>query len=270
MPPCYHGGAGGRHRTVAAPWTAVALEAGPANAISSCTIAWILPVPHETEAMTEPMMQQANQSVAEGKAAKKRRYQELLQSHDWVCPSCHRTEPTLRYSNPNTRKCKDCTRFGNLLLNTKSETKQAFRPTFSLDAFQGWCDKQGRSCAYCGIAEADVRALNLLNRKKLRVEALGVDRIDNSQGYTFANMVLCCLGCNEVKGDGFTSADMKILGPAIRSVWDGRRLQTPTPLTKIDSDFPEPPHMLLRAVRAARHSAAAMWRRMTGGSGHQN
>lgn len=46
----------------------------------------------------------------------------------------------------------------------------------------------------------------------------GLDRIDNTQGYTETNVVACCGLCNKVKRDYFTIEEMVILGGVIKEL----------------------------------------------------
>jgi hypothetical protein len=47
---------------------------------------------------------------------------------------------------------------------------------------------------------------------------VGLDRIDNQQGYVSSNVVPCCSFCNYVRADRFTPEEMLILGKAVRVV----------------------------------------------------
>jgi hypothetical protein len=47
---------------------------------------------------------------------------------------------------------------------------------------------------------------------------VGLDRIDNSVGYTANNVLSCCTECNVARSDHFTPEEMKsYVGPAIRA-----------------------------------------------------
>lgn len=49
-------------------------------------------------------------------------------------------------------------------------------------------------CTYCGA-----KASSELNYRRLRMPKNGVDRIDNSKGYTTENCVSCCTFCNTLR-----------------------------------------------------------------------
>lgn len=56
----------------------------------------------------------------------------------------------------------------------------------------------GQSCAYCGSPPSNYKP------GKGRADGFtysGIDRVDNSQGYTTANTVPCCKACNIAKND---------------------------------------------------------------------
>lgn len=51
------------------------------------------------------------------------------------------------------------------------------------------------------------------------IDTIGLDRIDNSKGYTLDNVVPCCKVCNLTRGNRFTYQEMvNIVGPAIIKV----------------------------------------------------
>jgi hypothetical protein len=60
------------------------------------------------------------------------------------------------------------------------------------------------NCYYCGIAPSQFQRIH---NKECTIEGLkhaefiynGIDRIDNSQGYTVQNCVACCKTCNRAK-----------------------------------------------------------------------
>ncbi len=64
-------------------------------------------------------------------------------------------------------------------------------------------------CYYCGLENT--------------VETgIGLDRLDNGQGYTLENVVSCCGLCNYVRADRFTPEEMLLVGRAVRQVRIGR------------------------------------------------
>lgn len=55
-----------------------------------------------------------------------------------------------------------------------------------------------QNCLYCGAAPREGGAKS----KNAPYTYNGIDRVDNSQGYTLANCVPCCTVCNKAKGAG--------------------------------------------------------------------
>lgn len=58
-------------------------------------------------------------------------------------------------------------------------------------------------CFYCGTTDFG------------RETGRGLDRIDNSKGYTFANTVRSCWPCNNLRGDKISSEEMRVAMAAI-------------------------------------------------------
>lgn len=66
-----------------------------------------------------------------------------------------------------------------------------------------------QSCEYCGYS--------------LPVTGSGLDRLDNSKGYTLNNVTPCCTICNLTRRDQFTPDEMRrLLGPAVRNLREAR------------------------------------------------
>jgi len=59
-------------------------------------------------------------------------------------------------------------------------------------------------CHYCGLS--------------LPPSGSGLDRLDNSRGYSADNVVPCCTDCNLTRRNSFTSDEMNVIGAAIRKV----------------------------------------------------
>jgi hypothetical protein len=56
-------------------------------------------------------------------------------------------------------------------------------------------------CYYCGLSLDDT--------------SVGLDRIDNSLGYTLSNVLPCCGSCNRIRGDSLTVDEMSVAMQAI-------------------------------------------------------
>jgi len=63
-------------------------------------------------------------------------------------------------------------------------------------------------CHYCGGS--------------LSPSSHGLDRVNNNEGHTAANVVPCCKRCNSVKSDYFTYSEMMLLSPTLRMIREAR------------------------------------------------
>lgn len=80
--------------------------------------------------------------------------------------------------------------------NTKNQAKKRdLEFSLSLDDF---IDEISKPCSYCS---------NLLGEKS--IFASGLDRKDNSKGYTIDNICSCCWICNSIKGEFLSYEEMK-------------------------------------------------------------
>lgn len=88
--------------------------------------------------------------------------------------------------------------------------------------FVEWFVSQPKTCFYCGLTEDELQTVkDSYNNKTYR---LSIDRLDSSKGYEKGNMVLCCLRCNNIKGDFFTASEMVEIGlKYIRGRWNAQR-----------------------------------------------
>lgn len=64
-------------------------------------------------------------------------------------------------------------------------------------------------CFYCGLS--------------LPPFGTALDRTDSSEGYTEANVVLCCTDCNRTKSNVFSKEEMLLIGRVIRKIKLRRR-----------------------------------------------
>lgn len=96
------------------------------------------------------------------------------------------------------------TRASKLLSAYKLKDWKADRE-FNLD--RDWFVKNilKSQCIYCGSKEK-----------------LGCDRIDNSKGHTYDNVVPCCYVCNCARNNNFSFDEMKILGKTIKKIMEDR------------------------------------------------
>lgn len=64
-------------------------------------------------------------------------------------------------------------------------------------------------CGYCERPPVQRQGSYLYN---------GIDRSDNSRGYTYDNSVPCCWECNRIKGATLTAAEMREIGSLLREL----------------------------------------------------
>ncbi len=79
--------------------------------------------------------------------------------------------------------------------------------TFELTLLE-FIDLTQRPCYYCGFIE-------LYN---------GLDRIDNSKGYSKDNVVPCCALCNITRGNRFTKREFELIGKVIKKIRESRAI----------------------------------------------
>lgn len=103
-----------------------------------------------------------------------------------------------------SRECDLKTRASKLLSAYKLKDWKS-RREFNLD--RDWFIKNilTKECVYCGSKDK-----------------LGCDRIDNSKGHTYDNVVPCCYVCNCARSNNFSHEEMKIIGKTIRKVMEKR------------------------------------------------
>ncbi len=87
--------------------------------------------------------------------------------------------------------------------------------------FVAWYVEQPDCCAYCGLTIAEVKRLRLMARRGYYV-SWDIDRIDPSRLYEPGNLALSCFACNTAKGAHLTTEEARIVGQAMRRVWDAR------------------------------------------------
>ena len=82
-----------------------------------------------------------------------------------------------------------------------------------------------KACDYCGITEEQIETLlknRSLYKKNYRGRYLEIDRLNSNEEYSKKNCVMACYWCNNAKTDEFTQDEFKIIGKAIRDVFQSR------------------------------------------------
>src|SRR6266487_2817390 len=91
----------------------------------------------------------------------------------------------------------------------------------SLPQFVAWYVEQPDCCAYCGLTIAEAKRLRLRTTFGYYV-SWDIDRIDPNRSYEPGNLALSCFACNTAKGAHLTAEEARIVGQAMRQVWDAR------------------------------------------------
>lgn len=110
-----------------------------------------------------------------------------------------------RRTKENSREYSLQTRASKLLSAYKLKDWKSNRE-FNLD--REWFIENilKKKCVYCGSKEK-----------------LGCDRLDNSKGHTYDNVVPCCYICNCARSNNFSFEEMKILGKIIKKIVKNRK-----------------------------------------------
>jgi len=87
--------------------------------------------------------------------------------------------------------------------------------------FVAWYVDQPDCCAYCGLTIAEAKRLRLRTAGGYFV-SWDIDRIDPTRPYEAGNLTLSCFACNTAKGAHLTAEEARIVGEAMRRVWDAR------------------------------------------------
>jgi hypothetical protein len=143
-----------------------------------------------------------------------------------VCFTCGKEfERPVYVSNPNWEKRKYCSNSCRISKPRKYATlKQSYiahnqKPRTRFYASRGNASRRNLEwsleldyylklislpCHYCG--------------GQLCKSGVGLDRLDNSQGYTMTNVVPCCGVCNVWRADHFTPEEVKVAMAAIQNL----------------------------------------------------
>lgn len=140
------------------------------------------------------------------------------------CIRCGEQNQSQHYKSGKMKLCKNCQRYSNLVSNSNVKRKRCRSPLVLVTEpeFATWVRSKPKVCFYCGISEEQLERIDIKSNIGLRVESLGVDRLDSSGDYSLGNIELCCFVCNRVKSAVFTSEEMGLIGAKIGEVWLAR------------------------------------------------
>lgn len=114
-------------------------------------------------------------------------------------------------------------KYSALFETCKEEYIEAFKTNFPKEELLQLFDTG--KCAYCDITKKDIEELariEKLYKKSERGWSFEIDRINSNLEYSKDNCVLSCYWCNNAKTDEFNFIEFKLIGQAIKKVWERR------------------------------------------------
>jgi hypothetical protein len=141
---------------------------------------------------------------------------------NWCCKTCGTTDEALRYQSGLMPSCYTCQAYLNACTNADQKKKKRAGKghvvRFTFDEFHAWAKKHPRRCRYCGINDAQYRALGCISANGKPLEALGLDRLVDDD-YSLNNIAWCCYICNRTKNSHLTPERMERVGELFREFW---------------------------------------------------
>jgi ribosomal protein L37E len=91
------------------------------------------------------------------------------------------------------------------------------------EEFVAWYEQQPDLCSYCGLSRDEAKLLRLrTGHGGGYYVSWDIDRIDPARGYESGNLALSCFACNTAKGRYLSGEEARIIGQAMRQVWNLR------------------------------------------------
>jgi hypothetical protein len=127
--------------------------------------------------------------------------QDVTQEKACAEVACRTCASPFEAHTTRTPLCTVCVRFRSLRGNARRVRRDGTNPElgWDLQAFAAWFARQQRNCTHCQIDEAALPSLKLPTQVGHPLARLGVDRLENIEGYNDTNAVLCCLACNRIR-----------------------------------------------------------------------
>ena len=146
----------------------------------------------------------------------------------WLCRCACGTEQAVRTSALRRRKTSSCIKCSNRSYHFNCKrpyeglytsicyiAKKYNMEVLSYEEFITFTHV--KECTYCGF---EIKWELHRVRGHLRYN---LDRKDNSKGYLFENLAVCCKDCNYAKADRFSFEEMLMLSPVLRSIRELRK-----------------------------------------------
>jgi 5-methylcytosine-specific restriction endonuclease McrA len=106
----------------------------------------------------------------------------------------------------------------------KPSSTARYRVAISKSSFVRWYEQQPDCCAYCGLTFTELKRLKIKRQGGYCV-GWDIDRVVSSRPYELGNLALSCFVCNMAKGDVLSASEGRIIGRAVRKLWNTRLLK---------------------------------------------
>jgi 5-methylcytosine-specific restriction endonuclease McrA len=122
----------------------------------------------------------------------------LLDGNTWSC-GCLRGQRIHSDTNPSLSLLRDTWEAATVwrLYQYKHSAKNRGLDFSIPDSV--FIDLVQKSCHYCGAPPSNIAKVSTRKHRNGEVIYSGLDRIDNTKGYTPENVVPCCINCNRAK-----------------------------------------------------------------------
>lgn len=131
------------------------------------------------------------------------------------CSRCNKILPIENFSNFRDYRCKKCQR---LRFKKQSRTPQGRFTVARCAAKRRNLEWNIPKETYFQLIKMNCHYCSFF----LNETGIGLDRKDNTKGYTVDNVVPCCKDCNRTRSDHYTYEEMLLLAPTIKLIKENR------------------------------------------------
>jgi hypothetical protein len=139
---------------------------------------------------------------------------------------CKKCGSVYEIHSEKTRQCTVCLIVNRTNGNAKKKRRDGTSPGifFTVTQFAVWyAENPPSQCTYCEVPEWIYAKLGFKTQVGHQCRRLGLDRVDNSQGYTLENIVWACYPCNATHSNRYSFDEMLLcMGPGLKKVWETR------------------------------------------------